>query len=99
MEEEDKVYFHEVSFIDKEGQLRTSKIPVVQELARQLKGLNHLPDKFKRVHPDHQLVTPSFALPIPTINMAKLRLVAEPQHKVRAQELAKLASEIGRAHV
>jgi hypothetical protein len=87
--EEDKGCFHEASFIDQEGQLRTSRVPVVQELARQ--GLNHLPEKFIKVHPD-QPITASFAHDVkalPSINMAKLRLGTEP--KVRAQELAKLA--------
>ena len=88
--EGDKGCFHEASFIDQEGQLRTSRVPVVQELARQ--GLNHLPEKFIKVHPD-QPITAYFAHDVkalPAINMAKLRLGTEP--KVRAQELAKLAS-------
>ncbi|KAJ0010700.1 hypothetical protein Pint_33662 [Pistacia integerrima] len=41
-------YFHEASFTDPEGNPRTSKVPVVQELARQ--GLNHLPKRFIRAN-------------------------------------------------
>ncbi|KAK9286789.1 hypothetical protein L1049_015194 [Liquidambar formosana] len=74
--------------MDKDGQLRTSKVPVVQELARQ--GLNYLPERFIRVHPaDHPTVSPPSvgedSVTLPSISVAKLRGGS-------SQELARLAS-------
>ncbi|XP_041010650.1 1-aminocyclopropane-1-carboxylate oxidase 1-like [Juglans microcarpa x Juglans regia] len=88
--EEDKGCFHQASFNDQKGRLRISRVPVVQELARQ--GLHYLPDKFIKLRPD-QPTTPSLVHEFntfPSINMAKLRLGSEPEG--RAHELAKLAS-------
>ncbi|KAF5448291.1 hypothetical protein F2P56_028841 [Juglans regia] len=88
--EEDKGCFHLASFIDQKDRLRISRVPVVQELARQ--GLHYLPDKFIKLRPD-QPTTPSLVHEVntfPSINMAKLRLGSEPEG--RAHELAKLAS-------
>ncbi|OVA05894.1 Oxoglutarate/iron-dependent dioxygenase [Macleaya cordata] len=73
--------FHEVSFIDKHGQLRCSKVPVVQELARQ--GLQNLPDNRFLLKPDHQqhhhlpIIVPSQEVHLPVINMANL---LDPNH-------------------
>ncbi|KAL6282922.1 hypothetical protein ACE6H2_013851 [Prunus campanulata] len=86
-------FFHEASYLDQEGQFRTSRVPVVQEIAR--RGIKHLPKRFIRVYPqyDHDLVTSFLADDVskflPLISMANLR--ARFKSKDRAQELAKLA--------
>lgn len=88
MEEKDKEScYHETSFLDKNGNLKTLKIPVVQELARRGR-LTHLPDGFKRPHSNH---AHKVFDEMPTIiSLAKLkRDGSEPM--VRAEELAKLA--------
>ncbi|XP_028767691.1 codeine O-demethylase-like [Neltuma alba] len=79
------VGYHESSFLDKEGKVRSLKIPVVQELAG--RGLARLPDNFKRFH--HPNLTPTAFHDVPTINMAFLKHGSDPM--ARAQELAKLA--------
>ncbi|KAL6270648.1 hypothetical protein ACE6H2_027559 [Prunus campanulata] len=87
-------FFHEASYLDQEGQFRTSKVPVVQEIAR--RGIKHLPKRFARVHPqhDHDPVTSFLADDVseflPSISMANLRARFKPED--RAQELAKLAN-------
>ncbi|XP_054779393.1 2-oxoglutarate-dependent dioxygenase 11-like [Prosopis cineraria] len=83
--ERDNVCYHESSFVDGEGKLRTLKIPVAQELAR--RGLTQLPHNFKRFH--HPTPTPTASHPIPTINLAILNHAS--QAMARPQELAKLA--------
>ncbi|KAK6945966.1 Non-hem dioxygenase N-terminal domain [Dillenia turbinata] len=83
-------HFHEASFVDQDGVVRTSKVPVVQELARQ--GLTHLPDWFKRVHPDGSKGSSVWSDeldPVPSIKVTRLRVGSNPGE--RAQELAKLA--------
>ncbi|KAF7840726.1 protein SRG1-like [Senna tora] len=67
--------FHETTFLDENENLRTLKIPVVQELARQ--GLNHLPQRFKMMMPTHththhhdDVVVHDI---LPTISLAKLK--------------------------
>lgn len=46
-EEEDGFCFHEVSFVDQYGGLRTSRVPVVQELGRQ--GITRLPKRLEEI--------------------------------------------------
>lgn len=75
--------YHQTSFLDEKGKLRTVKIPVVQELARQ--GLQHLPERFKR--PDFPCAHHVFE-EIPTVNLATLK--EGSGSVVRAEELAKL---------
>ncbi|KAM5549678.1 2-oxoglutarate-dependent dioxygenase 11 [Rosa sericea] len=79
-------YFHEASYIDQAGQSRTTRVPVVQELARQ--GLKHLPERFVALQPEHDqnsaLSSHHVSEPLPSINMTKLR------GNDRAEELAKL---------
>ncbi|KAK6916317.1 Non-hem dioxygenase N-terminal domain [Dillenia turbinata] len=85
--------FHEASFIDQDGVVRTSKMPVVQELMRQ--GLTHLPDRFKRaVQPSSPPLTGTLAESdhVPFINVSKLRVGSEPMDRV--QELAKLVHSV-----
>ncbi|XP_028770423.1 S-norcoclaurine synthase 1 [Neltuma alba] len=77
--------YHQTSFLDEKGRLRTVKVPVVQELARQ--GLKHLPDRFKR--PDSTAFAHHVFEEIPSVNLATLKEGSESM--VRAEELAKLA--------
>ncbi|XP_050364836.1 protein SRG1-like [Argentina anserina] len=84
----DSSYFHEASYVEETGQLRTTRVPVVQELARQ--GLNHLPQRFVVVQPERHHEKPAplsshrVSEPLLSINMAKLR------GNDRDEELAKL---------
>ncbi|KAI3786273.1 hypothetical protein L1987_39835 [Smallanthus sonchifolius] len=61
-------HFHEATFMDQNGETKTTKIPVVQELARQ-DFTNHFPKRFiaSAHHP-----TSANTLP-PVIDIAKLR--------------------------
>ncbi|KAL5857687.1 hypothetical protein ACOSQ3_005145 [Xanthoceras sorbifolium] len=85
--------FHEASFIDQNGHPRISRVPVVQELARQ--GLNHLPERF--IIPNHKdpiepssIVQRHVSTTLPLISVAKLRPGSEQEGRV--QELAKLSN-------
>lgn len=85
--ENNKDYFHEVKYIDQNGLVQTTRVPVVQELAR--KGLNHMHERFISQDPP---LTPASndrveKFSLPTIDVLKLRVESS-----RAEELAKLAS-------
>ncbi|KAM1106497.1 hypothetical protein ACFX2I_003398 [Malus domestica] len=94
MEELSENCFHEATYLDQEGQLRTSRVPVVQELAR--RGFKHLPERFIRVHPEHDFDVVNLSLlnnvseVLPSISMAKLRARSESTDWTR--ELGELAS-------
>ncbi|KAK1558840.1 hypothetical protein Q3G72_007311 [Acer saccharum] len=84
--------FHEVTFIDQNGHPRNSRVPVVQELARQ--GLNYLPKRFISVNhndPIESSTVQHVSTTLPIINVAKLQSGLEPDEG-RVEELAKLAS-------
>lgn len=91
--QEDDNCFHETKFIDQHGLLRTTKVPVVQQLARN--GLEHLPDRFINV-PLEQPVVSSFVLDasqtFPIIDVAQLRIGPGLEGLGRPEELVKLAS-------
>ncbi|TQD84290.1 hypothetical protein C1H46_030156 [Malus baccata] len=76
MEELSENCFHEATYLDQEGQLRTSRVPVVQELAR--RGFKHLLERFIRVHPEHDFDVVNLSLlnnvskVLSSISMAKL---------------------------
>ncbi|KAK4256403.1 hypothetical protein QN277_009275 [Acacia crassicarpa] len=78
--------YHQTSFLDEKGSLKTMKIPVVQELARQ--GLKHLPDRFKRL--DSTTFSHQVFEEMPSVNLAILKEGSKSM-MVRAEELAKLA--------
>lgn len=69
-------FLHEASYLDQEGQLRTSRLPVVQEIAH--RGIKHLTERFIRVYPqyDHDPITSFLADDVsaflPSISMANL---------------------------
>lgn len=92
---EDGNCFHETKFIDQHGLLRTTKVPVVQELTRN--GVKHLPDRFINVPLDQPVVS-SFLLDasqsqtFPIIDVAQLRIGPGSEGLGRAEELVKLAS-------
>ncbi|XP_071935633.1 protein LATERAL BRANCHING OXIDOREDUCTASE 1-like [Coffea arabica] len=92
------VAFHEAKFIDQNGVLRNSSVPVVQELARQ--RLDFLPERFIRVSPTADpIAAPSSELheishievpdPLPCIDMSKIQLGDDLEDRDR--ELTKLA--------
>ncbi|KAL2945254.1 putative 2-oxoglutarate/Fe(II)-dependent dioxygenase [Bienertia sinuspersici] len=87
MDEATRDSFHEATFIDKNGLVRTLRVPVVQELARH--GIQDVPKMFTRP-PSDTLNTVTTSLPedFPSISMAKLR--ANEVDK-RENELKKLA--------
>ncbi|KAI9101419.1 hypothetical protein K1719_023901 [Acacia pycnantha] len=78
--------YHQTSFLDEKGSLKTMKVPVVQELARQ--GLKNLPDRFKR--PDSTTFAHQVFEEMPSVNLATLKEGSKSM-MVRAEELAKLA--------
>lgn len=84
MENIQKINYHETKFIDQNGGVQTTRIPVVQDLAR----LKTLPENF--------IQNPVAARPFPTnssfeaINVSKLRSKSD-----RATELRKLARICG----
>ncbi|KVI10843.1 Isopenicillin N synthase [Cynara cardunculus var. scolymus] len=91
-EEFNGAHSHEVSFIDQNGELKTTKIPVVQELVRQ--GLiNHFPKRFIALPPtppgNHatSIVTP------PVIDITKLK--RDVTRDMELQRLAEAAKEWG----
>ncbi|KAI8025776.1 putative 2-oxoglutarate/Fe(II)-dependent dioxygenase [Camellia lanceoleosa] len=93
-------YFHETKFIDQNGHLRTTRVPVVQELA--LKGLKDLPKRFISLKPDSPLLVPTSCVQDgsdssetlhPPIDVAKLRYHGLGSEG-RTQELARLASVV-----
>ncbi|KAL2928595.1 putative 2-oxoglutarate/Fe(II)-dependent dioxygenase [Bienertia sinuspersici] len=87
MDEATKDSFHEATFIDKNGLVRTLRVPVVQELARH--GIQDVPKMFTRPPSDTlNTVTTSLSEDFPSISMAKLR--ANEVDK-RENELKKLA--------
>lgn len=89
MEEKEGGCFHEAQFIDENGEVQSTRVPVVQELARG--GLDHVPQRFISLSADHP--KPVYAIPddtFPCIDMVKLGARVEPE--VRARELGRLAS-------
>ncbi|KAM1764224.1 hypothetical protein ACFX11_003495 [Malus domestica] len=80
MEELSENCFHEATYLDQEGQLRTSRVPV----------------RFIRVHPEHDFDVVNLSLlnnvseVLPSISMAKLRARSESTDWTR--ELGELAS-------
>ncbi|XP_028079355.1 protein SRG1-like isoform X1 [Camellia sinensis] len=93
-------YFHETKFIDRNGHLRTTRVPVVQELA--LKGLKDLPKRFISLNPDGPLLVPTSCVQdgsdssetlLPPIDVAKLRYHGLGSEG-RTQELARLAGVV-----
>lgn len=82
-------HFHEATFINQNGELQTSKIPVVQELARE--GLtNHFPKRF--ISLPQRVNTIIFETP-PVIDIAKLK--HNDTRKMELQKLAEAAKEWG----
>lgn len=79
-------FFHEAKYTDQNGVLQTTKIPVVQELAR--KGITNLPERFISLPPDQQKLSGTTQVNLPTIDLDKLRIESDPD---RNEELAKLA--------
>ncbi|KAE9447082.1 hypothetical protein C3L33_21019, partial [Rhododendron williamsianum] len=82
--QEDGVCYHETKFIDEHGLIRSTKVPVVQQLA--LTGLKDLPNRFISTSQDHPVVSSSIldvSRAFSTVDVAQLG---------RTQELVKLAS-------
>ncbi|PWA65959.1 Isopenicillin N synthase [Artemisia annua] len=78
-------HFHEATFINQNGELQTSKIPVVQELARE--GLtNHFPKRFISLPQEGQSIDTIILETPPVIDIAKLK-----HNDTRKMELIKLA--------
>lgn len=78
--------FHEAKYTDQNGVLQTTKIPVVQELAR--KGITDLPERFINLPQNQQTFSATTHVNLPTIDLLKLRIESDPN---RQEELAKLA--------
>ncbi|KAK1423791.1 hypothetical protein QVD17_19099 [Tagetes erecta] len=81
LNEDHHFHFHEATFINQNGELKTTKIPIVQELSR----TNHFPKRFiasGHYHADTLAQTP------PVIDIAKLR----SPHGSRTPELQRLAA-------
>nr|XP_017218879.1 PREDICTED: protein SRG1-like [Daucus carota subsp. sativus] len=76
-------HFHEAQYTDQNGVLQTTKIPVVQELAR--KGITNLPQRFIT---SPQTLSATTQVEVPTIDLLKLRVESDSS---RYRELAKLA--------
>ncbi|KAL6964132.1 hypothetical protein U1Q18_035189 [Sarracenia purpurea var. burkii] len=87
--------FHEVAFVDQNSLIRTTRVPVVQDLV--LRGLKNLPERFIQAPPGHPVVAPAaFAddassATFPPIDMAKLRIRRDLSGESHSQELSKLA--------
>ncbi|KVI10847.1 protein SRG1-like [Cynara cardunculus var. scolymus] len=81
--------FHEVSFIDQNGELKTTKIPVVQELARQGLMTDHFPKRFIAFQPTTPENDPCLPVTPPVIDLAKLQGDA-----TRESELRRLAEAV-----
>lgn len=81
LSEDNNFYFHEANFINQNGELKTTKIPVVQELSR----TNHFPERFI-ASGHHQLDTLTETPPV--IDITKLQSL----HGSRTPELQKLAA-------
>ncbi|KAI3753025.1 hypothetical protein L2E82_25069 [Cichorium intybus] len=96
-EEYDGAHFHETTFTDQNGELKTTKIPVVQELARH--GLmNHFPKRFIALPPPpqehrHASVVSNCTVTPPVIDIAKLQL--DDSRGSELQRLAMAAKEWG----
>lgn len=96
-EEYDGAHFHEATFTDQNGELKTTKIPVVQELARH--GLmNHFPKRFIALPPPppehhHASVVSNCTVTPPVIDIAKLQL--DDSRGSELQRLAMAAKEWG----
>ncbi|XP_076894773.1 protopine O-dealkylase-like [Bidens hawaiensis] len=86
-----EAYFHEATFIDQNGQLKTTKIPVVQELAR----TNHFPKRFIASSPPdhHPTSTTTFPETPPVIDISKLQ--SNGSRTAELQRLAEAAKEWG----
>ncbi|XP_052192060.1 probable 2-oxoglutarate/Fe(II)-dependent dioxygenase [Diospyros lotus] len=80
--------FHEAKFVDQNGHLRATRIPVVQELA--LRGVKDLPKRFIKDVPPcvRQHAEPKT---LPSIDVGKLRTLPL-ESEARARELEKLAA-------
>ncbi|KAJ9561118.1 hypothetical protein OSB04_006278 [Centaurea solstitialis] len=90
--------FHEVSFIDQNGELKTTKIPVVQELARQGLTNDHFPKRFiafQPTIPGNRPTSVDTCTPVtpPVIDVAKLQRAATRESELR--RLAEAAKEWG----
>ncbi|KAI3770012.1 hypothetical protein L6452_01131 [Arctium lappa] len=86
--EYNSVHSHEVSFIDQNGELKTTMIPVVQELARQGLMNDHFPKRFIALPPTPPGNHPASIVNCPpVIDIAKL----ESDDATRELELRRLA--------
>ncbi|KAJ9561117.1 hypothetical protein OSB04_006277 [Centaurea solstitialis] len=83
---------HEVSFIDENGELKTTKVPVVQELARQGLVNDHFPKRFIALPPTTCTVDCRSATP-PVIDIAKLK--RDGTRELELRRLADAAKEWG----
>ncbi|KAL8117129.1 protein SRG1-like [Apium graveolens] len=79
-------FFHEAKYTDQNGVLQTTKIPVVQELAR--KGITNLPERFISLPQGQQKCSVTAHVSLPTIDLLKLRNESSPS---RNEELGKVA--------
>lgn len=86
-------FFHEAKYTDQNGVLQTSKIPVVQELAR--KGITDLPERFVSLPLDHQTFSATTHVNLPAIDLLKLRIESDPNHCEEPAKLAGAAKEWG----
>nr|GEU57789.1 protein SRG1-like [Tanacetum cinerariifolium] len=85
-------HFHEATFINQNGELQTSKIPVVQELARE--GLtNQFPKRFITLPQRGQLNDTVILETPPVIDIANLK--HNDTRKMELQKLAEAAKEWG----
>ena len=97
-EEYNSPHSHEVTFIDENGELKTTKIPVVQELARQGPVKDHFPERFITLPPTTTGTHPTSAIDCqsatpPVIDIAKLK--DDVTRELELQRLADAAKEWG----
>ncbi|KAK4792916.1 hypothetical protein SAY86_023351 [Trapa natans] len=83
--EDEGFFFHEVSFVDRDGRLRTSRVPVVQELDR--RGITQLPQRFVQLKPGDSVGPTQCCTGSETLQTIDLSMVRDGS----AEELAKLA--------
>ncbi|KAK9053366.1 hypothetical protein SSX86_029999 [Deinandra increscens subsp. villosa] len=81
-------HFHEATFVDQNGELKTTKIPVVQELAARQ---DHFPKRFIASSPP-LIIAAANTLP-PVIDIAKLQ--SDCSRKAELRRLAEAAKEWG----
>ncbi|KAJ9561086.1 hypothetical protein OSB04_006246 [Centaurea solstitialis] len=92
-EEYNVTHSHEVSFIDENGELKTTKVPVVQELARQGLINDHFPKRFIALPPRTCTVDDCRSATPPVIDIAKLK--RDGTRELELRRLADAAKEWG----